>query len=121
MIDWGRNGMPEHRDSNQPGASEMQRPVSGASARLPFEVEWLASLVQTAGDYLGDLAVRIRDHRSSDITRELERFAREKPVFFLSGAFLVGVGVGRLLKGAPSPQLTTRHVSSSQPEGRTHA
>lgn len=63
--------------------------------------EMLASWVNAASDQLRTLADHLRDRPAAEIADDLSRFARERPALFLGGAFLMGMGVARLLKSSP--------------------
>jgi hypothetical protein len=63
--------------------------------------ETLASWVNAASDQLRHMADRLRDRPAAELADDLTRFARERPALFLGGAFLLGLGVARLLKSSP--------------------
>jgi hypothetical protein len=63
--------------------------------------ETLASWVNAASDQLRHMADRLRDRPAAEFAEDLTRFARERPAVFLGGAFLLGLGVARLLKSSP--------------------
>lgn len=63
--------------------------------------ETLASWVNAASDQLRHMADRLRDRPASELAEDLSRFARERPAVFIGGAFLLGLGVARLLKSSP--------------------
>jgi hypothetical protein len=72
------------------------------SEELRGQSEMLASWVNVASDQLRLLADRLRDRRPGELADDLTRFARERPAMFLGGAFLLGLGVARLLKSSPT-------------------
>lgn len=72
------------------------------SNRLRGESEFVASWVSAAGDQLQALADRLRDRKPGELIDELSQFARERPGVFLGGAFVLGLGVARLLKSTPN-------------------
>jgi hypothetical protein len=60
-------------------------------------------------EYLGRAASQaeglseyLRDKSLSDVVGDVERFARREPVFFVGGAFLIGLLGGRFLKSSHS-------------------
>jgi hypothetical protein len=63
--------------------------------------EMLASWVNAASDQLRTMADRLRDRPAAELADDLTRFARQRPAMFLGGAFLLGLGVARLLKASP--------------------
>lgn len=67
--------------------------------------EMLASWVNAASDQLRHLADRLRERPAAELADDLTRFARERPAVFLGGAFLLGLGVARLLKSSPERAL----------------
>jgi hypothetical protein len=71
------------------------------SEELRGQNEMLASWVNTASDELRALADRLRDRPAAELAEDLTRFARQRPTLFLGGAFLLGLGVARLLKASP--------------------
>ena len=70
--------------------------------------EMLASWVHAASDHLRTLADSLRDRPAADLAEDLARFARQRPALFLGGAFLLGLGVARLLKASPDQASSSR-------------
>jgi hypothetical protein len=68
---------------------------------LRGESETLASWVNAASDQLRHMADRLRDRPAAELAEDLTQFARQRPAMFLGGAFLLGLGVARLLKSSP--------------------
>lgn len=75
--------------------------------------EMLASWVNAASDQLRHMAERLRDRPAAELADDLTRFARERPAVFLGGAFLLGLGVARLLRASPQS-------SWPSPDGNGH-
>ncbi len=69
--------------------------------QLRGQNETLASWVNAASDQLRHMADRLRDRPAAELAEDLTQFARERPALFLGGAFLLGLGVARLLKSSP--------------------
>lgn len=107
----------EHEPSPRPGFrdrvesvadAQKQRAADGLGSaaaaaretgnRLRGEHDFVASWVSAAGDQIQLLADRLRDRQPGELVDELSRFARERPAVFLGGAFVLGLGVARLLK-----------------------
>jgi hypothetical protein len=63
--------------------------------------EMLASWVNAASDQLRSIADRLRDRPAAELADDLASFARQRPALFIGGAFLLGLGVARLLKASP--------------------
>ena len=72
-----------------------------ASEELRAQNEMLASWVHGASDQLRQLADRLRDRPAAELAEDLASFARQRPAMFLGGAFLLGLGVARLLRSSP--------------------
>jgi hypothetical protein len=70
--------------------------------------EMLASWVHAASDQLRTIADSLRDRPAADLAEDLARFARQRPALFIGGAFLLGLGVARLLKASPERGYTSR-------------
>jgi hypothetical protein len=68
---------------------------------LRGENETLASWVNAASDQLRHMADRLRDRPAAELAEDVTQFARQRPAMFLGGAFLLGLGVARLLKSSP--------------------
>jgi ElaB/YqjD/DUF883 family membrane-anchored ribosome-binding protein len=57
----------------------------------------LSNLSKTASARLQVTADRVREHDAAQLARSLARFAQDRPLLFIGGAFVLGLGVGRLL------------------------
>jgi hypothetical protein len=68
---------------------------------LRAQNETLASWVNAASDQLRHMADRLRDRPAAELAEDLTQFARQRPALFLGGAFLLGLGLARLLKSSP--------------------
>jgi hypothetical protein len=60
--------------------------------------QWLASAFAGAARQVDDLANRLHDRSSRDIVAELSRFARQRPMAFLTASAAVGFAVARLAR-----------------------
>jgi hypothetical protein len=58
----------------------------------------LVGFVQEGADWLGDVAERVHKSGLDGMVVDLKRFARKRPVVFLSGSALAGLAIGRLLR-----------------------
>lgn len=70
----------------------------------------VTSTAATYGDSLANqveqFSTYLEKHNVSDMLREVERFARRNPAYFIGGAFLLGVLGARFLKSSPNQALT---------------
>lgn len=73
------------------------------SEELRGQNELLASWVHIASDQLRLMADRLRDRQPGELAEDLTRFARQRPLLFIGGAFLVGVGLARLPRQTFAP------------------
>ena len=71
-----------------------------AGNELRNENETLASYVDMASDQLKRFADEIRQRGVADMLDDVHNFARRRPVVFIGGAFLIGLGVARFLKSS---------------------
>ena len=76
---------------NSTGIAEMMSQL-GDEFRGP-----LSNLSKTAGSRLQLTADQMREHDAAQLARSLARFAKDRPLLFIGGAFVLGLGVGRLL------------------------
>ena len=83
------------------GLGDIAEVAQQTSEDLRGQNETLASWVNAASDQLRHMADRLRDRPAAELADDLTRFARERPALFLGGAFLLGLGVARLLKSSP--------------------
>jgi hypothetical protein len=92
-------------DSQKNRAAEGLGGIADAARQTGEELraqnEMLASWVHGASDQLRHLADRLRDRPAAELAEDLASFARQRPAMFLGGAFLLGVGVARLLRSSP--------------------
>lgn len=71
-----------------------------AGNELRNENEALASYVDMASDQLKRFADQIRQRGVADMLDDVHNFAGRRPVVFIGGAFLVGLGIARFLKSS---------------------
>jgi hypothetical protein len=74
--------------------------IRSASDELRNENETLASYVDMASDHMKRVADQIRQKGIADMLDDVQVFARQRPVLFVGGAFLVGIGIARFLKSS---------------------
>jgi hypothetical protein len=78
----------------------------------------LVDFVQEGADWLGDLAERIHKGGLDGVVVDLKRFARKRPVVFLSGSALAGLAIGRLLRNEAAA-VQARLARGQVPAGET--
>lgn len=78
---------------------ELGAMVSGSDRSGP-----LTDLAQQAADRGRELAQWLEDHEPQDVLREVQTFARRRPVAFLALCGLAGVVAGRITRGAVAAQ-----------------
>jgi hypothetical protein len=71
-----------------------------AGNELRNENETLASYVDQASDQMRRFAEQIRQRGVADMLDDVNEFARRRPALFISGAFLVGLGLARFMKSS---------------------
>jgi hypothetical protein len=71
-----------------------------ASNELRTENETVAQYVEMASDQLRRFANNIRERGIADMMDDVNRFAKRNPAVFISGAFLLGIGLARFLKAS---------------------
>jgi hypothetical protein len=76
--------------------------AANAGEELRGQSDLLASWVNMASDQLRGMADRLRERQPGELADDLARFARERPALFVGGAFLIGLGLARVLKSAPA-------------------
>lgn len=74
--------------------------IRSATNELRGENEALASYVDMASDQVRRFADQIRERGVAEMMDDVAQFARRRPVLFIGGAFLVGLGVARFLKSS---------------------
>jgi hypothetical protein len=71
------------------------------------ESDLLTSWIDNASSRVRQAAEHIFNRNPNELMDDLTRLSRERPGMFLAGAFLVGVGVARLVKSATTGQSRT--------------
>jgi hypothetical protein len=84
--------------------------ASHTSDELRGQSELLASWVQVASDQLRAVADRMRDKQPGEMAEDITRFARQRPMLFIGGAFLLGVVLARLPRNSPSARRAVRSM-----------
>ena len=89
--------------------------AANASQELRGQSDLLASWVNMASDQLRGMADRLRERRPGELADDLARFARERPALFVGGAFLIGLGLARVLKSAPASRSEAQSAAAIPP------
>ena len=103
------NGVTTPANGKPNGQANSGDPISGVlggiadvicsvSDQLRSENETLASYVDLAGDQMRRFADQVRQRGVADMMDDVGQFARRRPALFIGGAFLVGLGLARVLK-----------------------
>lgn len=90
----------QQKDRAADGLGGIADVFRSAGNELRNENETLASYVDTASDQLKRFAHEIRQRGVADMLDDVHNFARRRPVVFIGGAFLIGLGVARFLKSS---------------------
>jgi hypothetical protein len=90
----------EQKNRAADGLGGIANVIRNASNELRNENEALASYVDSASDQLRRFADQIREKGVADMLDDVHSFARRRPVVFVGGAFLVGLGIARFLKSS---------------------
>jgi hypothetical protein len=78
----------------------------------------LVGYVDEGADQLRDLAERVHDRGFDGVVADIKRFARARPVLFLSASAVAGVAIGRLLRNE-SAAVQARRAQRQSPHGET--
>jgi hypothetical protein len=90
----------EQKNRAADGLGGIANVIRNAGNELRTENEALASYVDAASDQLRRFADQIREKGVADMLDDVHTFARRRPVLFVGGAFLVGLGIARFLKSS---------------------
>ncbi|HEX4916099.1 MAG TPA: hypothetical protein VFV51_19210 [Vicinamibacterales bacterium] len=90
----------EQKNRAADGLGGIANVIRNAGNELRSENEALASYVDAASDQLRRFADQIREKGVADMLDDVHSFARRRPVVFVGGAFLVGLGIARFLKSS---------------------
>lgn len=103
----------EQKDRAADGLGGIADVARHTSDDLRGQSELLASWVNIASDQLQNLADQLRGKRPADLVEDVTSFARQRPALFIGGAFLLGLGLARLPKNAPSRAISA--ITSGSP------
>ena len=93
-----RRGVVSHVDEQRTRAADGLAGIAEMMSQLGDEFRGpLSNLSKTAGSRLQLTADQMREHDAAQLARSLARFAQDRPLLFIGGAFVLGLGVGRLL------------------------
>ena len=81
----------------------------------------LARYADTAAESIDGIAQYVEELELTDLAREVERFARQRPGLLVGGLFFVGMGVARFIKAGTQPASSQqqRRGRGTASEGRT--
>ena len=93
-----RRGMVSHVDDQRTRAADGLTGIADMMAQLGDEFRGpLSSFSRTASSRLRVTADRMRETDAAELARSLANFAQERPLLFIGGAFVLGLGVAKLL------------------------
>ena len=100
VVQGVRRGVATHVDDQKGRAADGLTGIADLVAQIGDEFRGpLSNLSKTASSHLRTTADRIREHEAAELARSLARFAQDRPLLFIGGAFVLGLGLGRLLQG----------------------
>ncbi len=119
----------EARDKAESGLSQQRgqltqriRRVGDAlrttSDELRLEDEVVADYLDQAGDRVERLASYVKSANPSDMVRDVQRFATERPAWFFGGTFLLGLAAGRFLKSSAAQKSDSQFSYDSRRQGQ---
>jgi hypothetical protein len=77
--------------------------LRGASQQIRHEDEFVSHYLDVASERIGRVASYVGSADPSRLGADVQRFARTRPVWFIGGAFVAGLAIGRFLRSsAPS-------------------
>ncbi|MEO8680591.1 MAG: hypothetical protein ABI665_16180 [Vicinamibacterales bacterium] len=62
--------------------------------------ETVAGLIDAAGDQLRHFSEHVRQRGTAGLMNDAAALGRRRPALFIGGAFLLGLGVARILKSS---------------------
>jgi hypothetical protein len=83
----------------------------------PEDAQAVRDYVQQGADRLVHVADRLQRQGLDGTIEEVQRYARRRPGMFLLGALGVGIGVGRLVRGAQAASSSSSSSPTSSPTG----
>jgi len=96
-----RRGVATHVDDQRARAADGLTGIAELVGQIGEEFRGpLSQFSKTASSQLRVTADRIREHEAAELARSLARFAQDRPLMFIGGAFVLGLGLGRLLQGS---------------------
>jgi hypothetical protein len=75
--------------------------LRGASQQLSHEDAFVSRYLEQAGSSVGRAASYVSSADLRSLSGDVQRFARERPAWFIGGAFVAGLALGRFLKSSP--------------------
>ena len=75
--------------------------LRGASDTLRHEDEMIARYLEKASNSVERAAQYVRSADVQSLSGDVQRFAHSRPAWFIGGAFVAGLAIGRFLKSSP--------------------
>ncbi len=95
-------------DQRKGGAAQQVKSVATALDRAGGELQrspdWIRTAFQSASEALQRLGDTVEQRDARDLSREIQRLARENPGTFLAGCALAGFAAARVLKAGVGQQ-----------------
>jgi hypothetical protein len=93
-----RRGVVSHVDDQRSRAADGLTGIADLVAQIGDELRGpFSNVTKSASSHLRTTADRIREHEAAELARSLARFAQDRPLLFIGGAFVLGLGIARLL------------------------
>ena len=93
-----RRGVVSHVDDQRTRAADGLTGIADMMEQIGDEFRGpLSNLSKTASSRLRGTAERVRERDAAELVRSLAQFAQDRPLLFIGGAFVLGLGVARLL------------------------
>jgi hypothetical protein len=85
----------------------------GASQQMRHEDEFVATALEAASERIGRAATYVGSMDTRRLASDAQRFARTHPAWFIGGAFVAGLALGRFLKSSPSSSMGSAEIPPS--------
>jgi hypothetical protein len=78
--------------------------LRGASEQIRHEDEFVSHYLERASHSVERVAGYVGSADPQRLSADVQRFARSRPAWFIGGAFVAGLAIGRFLKSSPPGQ-----------------
>src|ERR1044071_7378965 len=94
----GRERLESGKSATAEHIGSLAGALDAAASRLQDKQPTMAEYASRMAHGIDGLAQRVRDGSLEDLTAQTRQFAARNPALFLTGGFLIGVALARLLK-----------------------